>query len=79
DSGRNNLAFIFDPNNFDIGVINGSWYYTRNQQGKQEKMVWADFTRPEQAAGRDSLLEVNRRYTSALYETARYLLMNNKK
>jgi arylsulfatase A-like enzyme len=79
DSGRSNMAFIIDPNNADIGVINDAWYYTRNQQGKQEKMVWADFAHPENPAGKDSLFNVNHRYTTALYETARYLLMNNKK
>ncbi|HEY4148658.1 MAG TPA: sulfatase-like hydrolase/transferase [Chitinophagaceae bacterium] len=79
DSGRSNKAFIFDPNDYDIGVINGPWYYTRNQQGKQEKMVWADFAHPESDAGKDSLLPANRQTTSAFYETARYLLLNNKK
>jgi phosphoglycerol transferase MdoB-like AlkP superfamily enzyme len=79
DGGRSNVAFIIDPNNADIGVINRSWYYTRNLQSKQEKMVWADFTRPQTDAGKDSLLEVNRKYTTGFYETARYLLMNNKK
>ena len=79
DSGRSNIAFIIDPNNADIGVINDNWYYTRNQQGKQEKMLWADFSRPENPAGRDSLFSVNRQYTTAFYETARWLLMNNKK
>jgi len=79
DSGRSNVAFIIDPNNADIGIINRSWYYTRNLQSKQEKMVWADFTRPETDAGKDSLLELNRKYTTGFYETARYLLMNNKK
>lgn len=79
DSGRSNMVFIIDPNNADIGVINRSWYYTRNLQSKKEKMVWADFARPETDAGKDSLLEVNRKYTTGFYETARYLLMNNKK
>ncbi|MDE3247490.1 MAG: sulfatase-like hydrolase/transferase [Bacteroidota bacterium] len=80
DSGRSNLAFIYDANNRDVGVINGDWYYTRNQQGSQEKLRWADFESEEPASvNRDSLLGVNRRYTTALYETARYLLLNNKK
>jgi phosphoglycerol transferase MdoB-like AlkP superfamily enzyme len=79
DSGRSNIAFIIDPNNADIGVIDHSWYYTRNLQSKKEKMVWADFTRPETDAGKDSILELNRKYTTGFYETARYLLMNNKK
>jgi phosphoglycerol transferase MdoB-like AlkP superfamily enzyme len=79
DSGKNNIAFIFDPNNKDIGVINGPWFYTRDQQGKHEKLLWADFANPEPTVANDSLTMVNRNYTSAFFETARYLLMNNKK
>jgi phosphoglycerol transferase MdoB-like AlkP superfamily enzyme len=79
DSGRSNMAFIIDPNNADIGIINQSWYYTRNMQSRKEKMVWADFTRQPTDAGKDSILIMNRKYTSGFYETSRYLLMNNKK
>jgi phosphoglycerol transferase MdoB-like AlkP superfamily enzyme len=80
DSGRSNLAFIYDANNRDVGVINGDWYYTRSEQGSQEKLLWSNFADQAPAnANKDSLLTVNRRYTTALYETARYLLLNNKK
>ena len=79
DSGKSNLAFIYDANNKDIGVINGPWYYTRNQQGSQEKMVWADFNAIAGTGKKDSLTAVNRAYAEALYETARYMLLHNKK
>ena len=79
DSGRSNIAFIYDANNQDMGVIKGPWYYTRNQKGSQEKLLWADFAGKEQPANKDSLITVNRAYTEALYETARYMLKNNKK
>ena len=79
DSGRSNLAFIYDANNKDIGVINGQWYYTRNQQGSQEKMLWADFNHPPNSINKDSLTAVNRANTTAIFETARYMLKNNKK
>ncbi len=79
DSGRSNQAFIFDPNNKDIGVIKGQWYYTRNQKGNQEKMLWADFLHPENDQGKDSLENSYRNYTNAFFETSRYLLKNNKK
>ena len=55
DSGKSNLAFIYDANNKDIGVINGQWYYTRNQQGSQEKMLWADFDNAANTNNKDSL------------------------
>jgi phosphoglycerol transferase MdoB-like AlkP superfamily enzyme len=79
DSGKSNLAFIYDANNRDVGVVRGSWYYTRNQQGSQAKMLWADFNAAPAPSGKDSLTTIHRRYTEALYETARYLLKNNKK
>jgi phosphoglycerol transferase MdoB-like AlkP superfamily enzyme len=79
DSGKSNLAFIYDANNKDIGVINGAWYYTRNQQGSQEKMLWADFDAPPNTNNKDSLTVTNRAYTEALFETARYMLQHNKK
>jgi len=79
DSGKSNLAFIYDANNKDIGVINGSWYYSRNQQGSQEKMLWADFNTAANESNKDSLMAINRAYTEAIFETARYMLKNNKK
>ena len=79
DSGKSNIAFIYDANNQDIGVIKGPWYYTRNQKGSQEKLLWADFAGTEQPANKDSLLMANRAWTETFYETARYLLQHNKK
>jgi hypothetical protein len=42
-------------------------------------MVWADFTTPENVTGKDSLLRLNRQYAFGFFETARYMLLNNKK
>ncbi len=79
DSGKSNIAFIYDANNQDLGIVNGSWYYSHNQKGSQEKLRWADFSGAEKTANKDSLMAVNRRYTDAFYETTRYLLQHNKK
>ncbi|MEO5681345.1 MAG: LTA synthase family protein [Chitinophagaceae bacterium] len=79
DSGKSNMAFIYDADNRDIGIIKGSWYYTRNQQGNQEKMLWADFAAAPDTGNRDSLIIINRACTEAVFETARYMLKNNKK
>ncbi|MEP6748502.1 MAG: LTA synthase family protein [Bacteroidota bacterium] len=79
DSGKSNIAFIFDANNQDVGVINGTWYYTRNQKGSQEKLLWTDFDKKENTINRDSVIAVNRKYTEAFYETARYMLRHNNK
>jgi phosphoglycerol transferase MdoB-like AlkP superfamily enzyme len=75
DNGASNMAFIFDPNNKDVGVIKGQWLYMHGQQ----KMVWADFNNPENTAGKDSLKPQYDISTNALHETARYMLMRNKK
>jgi phosphoglycerol transferase MdoB-like AlkP superfamily enzyme len=79
DSGKTNIAFIYDANNQDVGVIKGPWYYTRNQKGSQEKLVWADFAEKEQPANKDSILAVDRVWTETFFEAARYLLQHNKK
>jgi phosphoglycerol transferase MdoB-like AlkP superfamily enzyme len=79
DSGKSNIAFILDPNNKDVGIITGQWFFTRNNQGSQEKMLWADFTNKENTTGKDSLIVRCRNYTDAFFETARYMLKNNKK
>jgi hypothetical protein len=79
DSGRSNVAFIYDANNQDVGVVRGPWYYTRKQQGGQEKMKWADFLSQPPANTASEPIDSGRIYTTALYETARYLLKNNHK
>lgn len=75
DGGSSNMAFLFDPNNKDIGVIKGQWVYLRNQQ----KMLWADFNNPPNEAGKDSLKLLYSELSTGLYETAKYMLLKNKK
>lgn len=79
DSGKSNIAFIYDANNQDVGVIKGDWYYTRNQKGSQEKTRWVDFDSKEKPVNKDSLIAADRGLTEAFYETARYMLQHNKK
>ncbi len=79
DSGKSNIAFIYDANNLDVGVVRGHWYYTRNQKGSQEKLRWADFSHSPPQAGADSVLPADRAFTEAIYETSRYMLKNNPK
>ncbi len=79
DSGKNNIAFIVDPNTRDMGVIKGEWFYTRNYEGSRQKMLWADFSKKQNDNKPDSLKEEYSELTSAFYETSRFLLKNNKK
>ncbi len=78
DGGASNIAFVIDHNDKTIGVINQSYYGLRYPDGRRE-VVWADFAAPQPSAEVPAGLQ--REYgvhTDAFYETARYLLLNNK-
>ncbi|MBC6492370.1 LTA synthase family protein [Flavihumibacter stibioxidans] len=77
DSGKNNMAFIMDYNNKNLGVIFNKYYYNRSMQGKSTNMVWADFAEP--AMGQVPDTGLYEWWSQAFYETARYMLLNNKK
>lgn len=77
DSGKQNKVFIMDYNNKNLGVLQGSYYYNRSMQGKATVMAWADFTQPVSEAVPD--MQPYEWWSQAFYETARYLLLNNKK
>lgn len=79
DSCASNKSFIMDHNNKTIGIINGNWYYSRGLESKREKMVWCNFLKPTSPVVPDSVITKYRDYTNAFYETARYLMLNNKK
>jgi phosphoglycerol transferase MdoB-like AlkP superfamily enzyme len=79
DSCLSDNAFIMDHNNRTIGMVNGNWYYSKSLEGNREKLVWANFKQPATLKASDSLLVKYREHTNAFYETARYLLLNNKK
>jgi phosphoglycerol transferase MdoB-like AlkP superfamily enzyme len=79
DGGQSNKAFIMDHNNKTIGMIYDHWYYSRSIAGSREKMVSLLFKQNPQVTVTDSLLSNYRNYTNAFYETARYLLLHNKK
>jgi phosphoglycerol transferase MdoB-like AlkP superfamily enzyme len=79
DSCRNNIAFIMDHNNKTIGITNGSWYYSRGITNSREKIVWSNFSAPAAALPSEKERAFYREQTNAFYETARYLLLHNKK
>lgn len=77
DSGRNNRAFIMDFNNKNLGMIMGPYYYNKAMQGPATTMAWADFNRlPE--GEKPSTADYDW-WSKAYYETARYMLLHNKK
>ncbi|MEO6917185.1 MAG: LTA synthase family protein [Chitinophagaceae bacterium] len=80
DMVLSSTAFVMNHSTFDIGVLRGDYYYERQTTGKKEQLLWANFNRPEPAQKPDSaLLSTYRELTSAFFETARYMLLNNKK
>lgn len=76
---RNNAAFIIDPNSRNIGIIQQDFYFSHLPKTTREQLVWANFAKPKSSTGGDSLKNNHRNYTHAFYETARYMLLNNKK
>lgn len=75
---KNNYAFI--TNTADgIGMVNDDFYYTRNINSGEEQLnpIRAEagrFNKQQQDSVRKSLSD----FTTAFYETAKYMLMNNK-
>jgi phosphoglycerol transferase MdoB-like AlkP superfamily enzyme len=74
---HNAAAFIIDPDGKRIGIIQDSLFYSYGLQGKFEQIASIKSNQP--IALTDSLRQRYRNLTDAFYETARYLLLNNKK
>ena len=76
---KNNYAFV--TNTADaIGMVTDDFYFTRNINSKEELLVpmrngAITYSKQQQDSARMKLSE----FTSAFYETAKYMLMNNKK
>ncbi len=81
DGGRGNAAFIIDHNNKTLGVIRGPHYGYRQLQGDRTGLVWADFNSPPPAAGSGAAPDPREHIelATAFHETARYLLLHNRK
>lgn len=73
----NNIAFIIDHDVRSIGVVEGDAYFQHQLVTGKDGVVSIRNNDPLAQSGprMDSL----RNWTSAFYETARYLLLNNKK
>jgi phosphoglycerol transferase MdoB-like AlkP superfamily enzyme len=80
DAGRGNAAFILDHNNKTLGVVQGRHYGYRQLQGDRTGFVWADFNAPPPPAEESTAgLPEHLALADAFHETARYLLLNNRK
>ncbi len=75
---KNNYAFITNTAG-KVGIVTDDFYFIKNLNFKDDKMVAVSdssnrFTREQQ----DSIRQQLSTFTSAFFETARYMLMNNK-
>lgn len=79
DGGASNVAFIIDHNDRTIGVVRGPHYGVQQLAGASYDVAWADFAAPPGAALDPAQRAEHQAWTHALYETSRYLLLNNRK
>ncbi len=70
-------AFIFDVDARRIGIISNQLFYSYGLNGSGEKLV--SLANNDAITVNDSTKEKYRSMANAYYETARYLLFNNKK
>jgi phosphoglycerol transferase MdoB-like AlkP superfamily enzyme len=69
------LAFIVDPDNAMIGMLNDSVYYRQQIRSNDGETVSIIHNRPVPASNTTQL----RQLTEGMFEAAKYLLLNNKK
>jgi phosphoglycerol transferase MdoB-like AlkP superfamily enzyme len=75
-----NASLIMDHDAKEIGVVMNGYYFVRQLTGGKERLVSIRNNDPLPPGWlHDSLGNRMRDYTNGLYETARYLLVNNKK
>ncbi|MDP4264128.1 MAG: sulfatase-like hydrolase/transferase [Bacteroidota bacterium] len=75
-----NCAFIIDHNVHKIGLVTSKWYYQRSlENGKQQLVSVIDNKPVDNSPEQSEKIDSSRRLTEAYFETARYLLFNNKK
>jgi phosphoglycerol transferase MdoB-like AlkP superfamily enzyme len=79
-STKQTFAFIADPDLSTIGLVTDEYYYRRNLKTGEKDFVSVVNNDPvPQNAATDSLKKNLADLSEAWYETAKYLLLNNKK
>ena len=78
DGGRSNAAFIIDRHDKWIGLIARQHFGQHRLDGTRPELVWADFSAPPPGATNAPRDDYHTQ-ANAFYETARYMLLNNKK
>lgn len=79
-SGREKLAFIIDHDVKTVGLLNNDYYFLQNIKTGKKDFVSMTGNEPVPVnAHTDSIRQRLQKLTDAYYETAKYLLLNNKK
>jgi len=74
------LSFIYDPDGGNIGVVRGGWFYRRQLKTGAEEMVSVVNNDPvPDTIVHGQVKKEMRQLTEGIYETAKYMLLKNKK
>ena len=76
---QNNYAFIIYHDEGKIGVVTDSYYFTKNLNFQREEIHFLDPTSRHSLHEIDSLRKKMSVVTSGFYETAKWMLVHNKK
>ena len=79
DSTANHYAFIISHDEGRIGMITDDYVFTKNLNFKQEEVHFLNDNSYYSAWQVDSIKMRMSTFTSAFYETAKWMLVNNKK
>ncbi len=75
-----NAAFIIHHDEGNIGVVTDDYYFVKNLRIKKEDLMPVKPGEvPLTPAQKDSVINRLSQFTSAMYETAKWMLVNNKK
>jgi phosphoglycerol transferase MdoB-like AlkP superfamily enzyme len=77
-NNNNHFAFIMYHDEGQIGMVTDNYYFTKNINFSKEELHLlhpAQYTKQQQDSIKNKMSEV----TTAFYETANWMLMNNKK
>jgi phosphoglycerol transferase MdoB-like AlkP superfamily enzyme len=74
------MAFIYDPDQFYIGVVRGGYYYRRQlRTGKEELVSVTGNHAPPAAVAQGPIKQQMAQLSDAMYAAAQYMLLTNKK
>jgi phosphoglycerol transferase MdoB-like AlkP superfamily enzyme len=80
DSATKGFAFVFDPDNSMTGVVKGDYLYRKQLRSKKEELVSIVNNEPvPNDAEHAAIAHEMQVLTDALFETAKFMLLNNKK